>query len=65
VTGIVARLRVTHGKTGSPAVAVVGIVLGAVSIIAGLTALFIYLWLSDQSMIHYHQCFVNGVWTHC
>jgi hypothetical protein len=65
VTGIVARARVTRGKADSPSGAVVGIVLGALSIIAWLTLFGIYLWLRHEQMVHYHQCFENGAWTHC
>jgi len=65
VTGIVARARATRGKAGSPAVAVVGIVLGALAIIAWLALFGISLWLNHEQMIHYHQCLENGAWTHC
>jgi hypothetical protein len=65
VTGIVARSRVARGKAGSPAVAVVGIVLGALATIAGIAAFWIYESLSHEQMAHYHQCLEDGAWTHC
>lgn len=64
-TGIVARVRVTRDKAGNRAVAEVGIVLGAVSIIASVAALIFLYWVGEQQMLHYHQCFVNGMWRHC
>jgi hypothetical protein len=64
-TGIVARGRVRHGKAGSPALATVGIALGAVSIIASVAALIFLYWVGEQQMLHYHQCFVDGAWRHC
>ena len=63
VTGLVAWVR--RGKTRQAPIAVAGIALGAVSIMLGVAAFGFWHWLSNEQMIHYHQCLVNGVYRHC
>jgi|ERR1700751_3363811 hypothetical protein len=62
-TGLVAWVR--RGKTRQAPIAVAGIALGAVSIMLGVAAFGFWHWLSNEQMIHYHQCLVNGVYRHC
>lgn len=64
VTGDIARRRVKRGEANNPRTAMAGIVLGAVSIVAGLVAIGYYSLLSQEPQ-HYHECFVNGAWTRC
>ena len=65
VTGDIARRRVQRGEANNPRTAIAGIVLGAVAIVAGLAAIGYYAWMSADQMDHYHQCLVNGTYTHC
>jgi ABC-type phosphate transport system permease subunit len=65
VTGDIGRRRVKRGEANNPRTAMAGMVLGLVAIVAGLVAVGYYSWLSAHQMEHYHQCLINGTYTHC
>ena len=65
VTGLMARARVKRGEAGTSGSSIAGIVLGAVSIVAGLFAVGYYYWLGAHQLDHYHQCLINGAYRHC
>ncbi|HTY32036.1 DUF4190 domain-containing protein [Mycobacterium sp.] len=48
ITGDVGRRRVQRGEANNPRIAVAGMVLGAVSIAAGLVAIGYYAWLDAR-----------------
>ncbi|OBI23027.1 MULTISPECIES: DUF4190 domain-containing protein [unclassified Mycobacterium] len=48
ITGDVARRRVSRGEASNPRTALAGMVLGAVSIAAGLVAIGYYAWLDAR-----------------
>jgi Domain of unknown function (DUF4190) len=48
ITGDVGRRRVQRGEANNPRVALAGMVLGAVSIAAGLVAIGYYAWLDAR-----------------
>ncbi|OBH12384.1 DUF4190 domain-containing protein [Mycobacterium sp. E3247] len=48
ITGDLARRRVSRGEASNPRTALAGIVLGAVSIAAGLVAIGYYAWLDAR-----------------
>ena len=48
ITGDVARRRVQRGEANNPRIAMAGMVLGAVSIAAGLVAIGYYAWLDAR-----------------
>ena len=49
ITGDTARRRVQRGQANNPRVATAGIVLGAVSIVAGIAAIGYWAWLDAQT----------------
>ncbi|OIN81767.1 DUF4190 domain-containing protein [Mycobacterium malmoense] len=49
ITGDIARRRVQRGEADNPRIAMAGIVLGAVSIAAGLVAIGYYSWMDAQT----------------
>jgi Domain of unknown function (DUF4190) len=49
ITGDIARRRVQRGQANNPRVATAGIVLGAVSIAAGIAAIGYWSWLDAQT----------------
>lgn len=63
VTGDIARRRVTRGEANNPRMAVAGMVLGVVAILAGLVAIGYYSWL-DTKKPNY-PCWINGAWASC
>lgn len=65
VTGDIARRRVQRGEANNPRVAITGMVLGAVSIVAALVAVGVYAQLNAGQTGHYHQCLVNGRYPRC
>jgi uncharacterized membrane protein HdeD (DUF308 family) len=65
ITGDLARRRVRRGEADNPRIAMTGIVLGAVGIVAGLAAVGYYSMMSGDQTDHYHQCLVNGTYRHC
>jgi hypothetical protein len=48
ITGDIGRRRVQRGQADNPRIAVAGMVLGAVSIAAGLAAIAYYAWLDAR-----------------
>ncbi|KKC04761.1 DUF4190 domain-containing protein [Mycobacterium nebraskense] len=48
ITGDIARRRVQRGEANNPRIALAGMVLGAVSIAAGLVAIGYYAWLDAR-----------------
>ena len=48
ITGDVGRRRVQRGEANNPRIALAGMVLGAVSIVAGLVAIGYYTWLDAR-----------------
>ncbi|WP_454560858.1 DUF4190 domain-containing protein [Mycobacterium haemophilum] len=60
VTGDIARRRVQRGEANNPRVAMTGIALGAVSIVAALIAVGLYAQSNAGQTGHYHQCLVTG-----
>jgi hypothetical protein len=48
ITGDIARRRVQRGEANNPRIAMAGMVLGAVSIAAGLVAIGYYAWLDSH-----------------
>ncbi|MEE6175089.1 DUF4190 domain-containing protein [Mycobacterium sp. 050134] len=48
VTGDIARRRVQRGEANNPRIAMAGMVLGGVAILAGTTAIGIYSWLDSR-----------------
>jgi Domain of unknown function (DUF4190) len=48
ITGDIARRRVQRGEANNPRIAVAGMVLGAVSIAAGIAAIGYYAWLDAR-----------------
>ena len=48
ITGDVARRRVQRGEASNPRIALAGMVLGAISIAAGLAAIGYYAWLDAR-----------------
>jgi hypothetical protein len=48
ITGDVARRRVQRGEANNPRIAMAGVVLGAVSIAAGIVAIGYYAWLDAR-----------------
>ena len=48
ITGDLARRRVQRGEANNPRIAMAGMVLGAVSIAAGLVAIGYYAWLDAR-----------------
>jgi hypothetical protein len=49
ITGDVARRRVQRGEANNPRIALAGIILGAISIAAGLAAIGYYAWSDAAS----------------
>jgi ABC-type phosphate transport system permease subunit len=49
ITGDIARRRVQRGQANNSRTATAGVVLGAVAIVAGLTAIGYYAWLDAQT----------------
>lgn len=48
ITGDVGRRRVQRGEANNPRIALAGMVLGAVAIVAGLAAIGYYAWLDAR-----------------
>ncbi|MGO9926660.1 MAG: DUF4190 domain-containing protein [Mycobacterium sp.] len=49
ITGDTARRRVQRGEANNPRIAIAGIALGAISIVAGLVAIGYYSWLDARN----------------
>jgi formate hydrogenlyase subunit 3/multisubunit Na+/H+ antiporter MnhD subunit len=52
VTGDIARRRVERGEANNPRIAMAGMVLGVIAILAGLVAIGYYSWLDAQTPGH-------------
>lgn len=65
ITGDVARRRASRGEATNPRAAAVGMVLGAVAIIAGLIAIGYYSWLDSQDPGRLQRCLDNPATNNC
>ncbi len=52
LTGDIARRRVKRGEANNPRIAMAGMVLGVIAILAGLVAIGYYSWLDAQTPDH-------------
>jgi hypothetical protein len=65
LTGDIAKRRVSRGEASNPRAAIAGMVLGALAIAAGLTAIGYYSWLDSQDPDRLQRCLDNPATTNC
>ena len=65
LSGDIARRRASRGEATNPWVAIAGMVLGAVAIVAGLITIGYYSWLDSQNPGRLQRCLDNPATNNC